>query len=57
MKNPKECNEHGNNFKHYEPDLDGFEKQFHLAIKLYEEDPEQYGYILGTFGVLIKGMG
>lgn len=48
MQNHNECDEHVGNFRHYDTDIGGLEKQFHLGIKICEEEGEE-GLILVAY--------
>ncbi len=51
MQNPYECDDHTDNFSHFEPDIGGLEKQFHLGIKICEEEREKETILVAHISV------
>ena len=48
MHNHNYCDEHAGNIRHYDIVIGGLEKQFHLGIKICEEEGEE-GLILAAY--------
>ncbi len=51
MQNHNEGDEHAVNFRHYDTDLGGLEQQFHLGIKICEEEREKETVLVAYISV------